>query len=98
MMRIFKRIMLFLIALLIILLVVAAFISGDCKYEKTISINAPVERVWQNTNTLKAMDQWSPWNDLDPDMKKTGQAQRGSQEKKFAGTVKMKMQEKVVRN
>ncbi|STC94977.1 Uncharacterised protein [Chryseobacterium carnipullorum] len=24
----------------------------------------------QQTNTLKAMDQWSPWNELDPQMKK----------------------------
>lgn len=70
MMRTFKRIILLLATLLIILLVWAAFISGDCKYEKSVSINAPVEKVWQNTNTLKAMDQWSPWNDLDPEMKK----------------------------
>lgn len=69
-MRTLKRIILLLTTLLIILLVWAAFISGDCKYEKSISINAPVGKVWQNTNTLKAMDQWSPWNDLDPGMKK----------------------------
>ncbi|WP_228458684.1 SRPBCC family protein [Chryseobacterium aureum] len=70
MMKIIKRLMLFLAAVLIILLGVAAFISEDCKYEKTISINAPVDKVWQNTNSLRAMDQWSPWNDLDPNMKK----------------------------
>lgn len=70
MMRRFKRIFLLLATLLIILLIWAAFIPGDCQYEKSISINAPVEKVWQNTNTLKAMDQWSPWNDLDPGMKK----------------------------
>ncbi|MGG1921867.1 SRPBCC family protein [Chryseobacterium cucumeris] len=70
MMRTFKRIFLLLATLLIILLIWAAFIPGDCQYEKSISINAPVEKVWQNTNTLKAMDQWSPWNDLDPGMKK----------------------------
>ncbi|TXJ00553.1 MAG: polyketide cyclase [Chryseobacterium cucumeris] len=69
-MRTFKRIFLLLATLLIILLIWAAFIPGDCQYEKSISINAPVEKVWQNTNTLKAMDQWSPWNDLDPGMKK----------------------------
>ncbi|QBA23801.1 polyketide cyclase [Chryseobacterium indologenes] len=69
-MKTFKRIFLLLATLLIILLIWAAFIPGDCQYEKSISINAPVEKVWQNTNTLKAMDQWSPWNDLDPGMKK----------------------------
>ncbi|GAB0156849.1 SRPBCC family protein [Chryseobacterium sp. Alg-005] len=69
-MRILKGIIIVLATILILWLVIAAFISGDCQYEKSISINAPVEKVWQNTNTLKAMDQWSPWNDLDPGMKK----------------------------
>lgn len=69
-MKILKGVLLFLAAILIVWLIIAAFISGDFKYEKSISINAPVEKVWQNTNTLKVMDQWSPWNDLDPKMKK----------------------------
>jgi hypothetical protein len=69
-MKILKGIAIVLASILIFWLVLAAFISGDCNYEKSISINAPVEKVWQNTNTLKAMDQWSPWNDLDPKMKK----------------------------
>lgn len=69
-MKILKWIMLVLAAILILWLVAAALISGDFKYEKSITINAPVEKVWQNTNTLKAMDQWSPWNRLDQGMKK----------------------------
>lgn len=69
-MKILKGIIYFLAAILIVWLVAAALISGDCKYEKSISINAPVEKVWQNTSSLRVMDQWSPWNDLDPDMKK----------------------------
>ena len=84
MMRTFKRIFLLLATLLILILLIwAAFIHGDCQYEKSISINAPVEKVWQNTNTLKAMDQWSPWNDLDPGMKKrVDRNNLGSTEKK----------------
>lgn len=69
-MRILKGILIVLASILILWLVIAALISGECKYEKSISINAPAEKVWENTNTLKAMDQWSPWNDLDPGMKK----------------------------
>ncbi|SIQ52075.1 Polyketide cyclase / dehydrase and lipid transport [Chryseobacterium sp. RU37D] len=69
-MKILKWIIIILASILIFWLVAAFFVSGDCKYEKSISINAPVEKVWQNTNTLKAIDQWSPWNDLDPNMKK----------------------------
>lgn len=69
-MKVLKGIIIFLASLLILWMIIAAFISGDCQYEKSISINAPVEKVWQNTNTLKVIDQWSPWNDLDPNMKK----------------------------
>ncbi|MEY8760380.1 SRPBCC family protein [Chryseobacterium tongliaoense] len=69
-MKILKWIIIVLASILIVWLVAAALVSGECKYEKSISINAPAEKVWQNTNTLKAMDLWSPWNDLDPDMKK----------------------------
>lgn len=69
-MKTIKRIFIGLALILVLLLIIAAFISGDCKYEKSITINAPAEKVWQSTNTLKAMDLWSPWNDLDPNMKK----------------------------
>lgn len=69
-MKILKGIAIVMASILIFWLIIAAFISGDCNYEKSISINAPVEKVWQNTNTLKGMDEWSPWNDLDPLMKK----------------------------
>lgn len=69
-MKILKWIIIILASILIIWLVAAAFISGDFKYEKSISIDAPVDKVWQNTNTLKAMDQWNPWNSLDVGMRK----------------------------
>ncbi|MBW8361699.1 MAG: SRPBCC family protein [Kaistella sp.] len=70
-MKILKTVLIVLAAIIAIWLIVAAFISGDCRYEKSISINAPAEKVWENVNSLKAMDQWSPWNEKDPNLKKT---------------------------
>ncbi len=61
------------IALLIIIgipLILALFVSNDMNYEKSIDINAPIEVVWENVNSLSDMDKWSPWNDYDPNMKK----------------------------
>ncbi len=52
-------------------LVVAIFVSGDINYEKSITINKPIEEVWPNVSSLAAMDKWSPWNDLDPNMEKS---------------------------
>lgn len=57
-------------ALVALLLVVALFVPKDFTYEKSITINAPIDTVWVNVNSLSALDKWSPWNDHDPVMKK----------------------------
>lgn len=51
-----------------VLLIIPLFISKDMNYEKSISIDAPIDKVWENVGNLTAMDQWSPWNSKDPDM------------------------------
>ena len=51
-------------------LILALFVSKRMDYEKSISIDAKIEDVWRNTNTLTAMDKWSPWNAKDPNMQK----------------------------
>ncbi len=69
-MKILKYIGLGLLGIIVILLITALFVSKEMKYEKSISINAPIDSVWVNVSTLAAIDKWSPWNDYDPDMKK----------------------------
>ena len=44
------------LALILIPLILALFISKDMNYEKSISINAPVKTVWKNVNSRAAMD------------------------------------------
>lgn len=51
-------------------LIVALLAPNEFKYEKSIVINAPIDSVWKNVNSLSALDKWSPWNDHDPIMKK----------------------------
>ena len=34
-------------------------------------IDASIDKVWENVSTLSAMDQWSPWNEKDPNMERT---------------------------
>ena len=57
-------------ALVALLLVIALFVPKDFNYEKSITINAPIDTVWVNVNSLSALDKWSPWIDHDPVMKK----------------------------
>jgi hypothetical protein len=58
-------------AIIALILIVALFVSNDVKYEKSISIDAPIDSVWLNVGSLSAVDKWSPWNDYDPNMKKS---------------------------
>ena len=53
-----------------LVLIIALFAPKEFKYEKSIVINAPIEKVWENVNSLSALDKWSPWNAQDPNMKK----------------------------
>lgn len=69
-MRILKNIGITLLTIMGISLIVALFVSKDVKYEKSIEINAPIEVVWENVNSLSDMDKWNPWNQYDPTMKK----------------------------
>jgi hypothetical protein len=70
-MKILKFIGIGLVGLIVLLLLIAAFVSKDFSYEKSVVINAPIDSVWINVNSLGAMDKWSPWNDYDPNMKKS---------------------------
>jgi uncharacterized protein YndB with AHSA1/START domain len=54
-----------------IILIIPLFISKDMNYEKSILINAPINKVWENVSSLTAMDAWSPWNAKDPNMQRT---------------------------
>ncbi|MFZ4724908.1 MAG: hypothetical protein ACOYMD_05640, partial [Paludibacter sp.] len=69
-MKALKLIGIGLLVVVAILLIIALFIPKDFAYEKSITINAPIDSVWQNTNSLTGLDKWSPWNDHDPIMKK----------------------------
>ena len=59
-----------LLGLIVLICIVAIFVPKTFSYEKSIEVNAPIDRVWVNTSTLAALDKWSPWNDHEPTMKK----------------------------
>jgi hypothetical protein len=77
-MKILKYIGLAVGGLIALVLIVALFVSKDVKYEKSIVINAPIDSVWLQVSTLSAVDRWSPWNDKDPNMKKSMEGTDGT--------------------
>ncbi|AZA55446.1 hypothetical protein EG348_02290 [Chryseobacterium sp. G0201] len=40
-------------------------------YEKSMVINAPKEKVWQQISSMKSFNEWNPWMKLDKSMKVT---------------------------
>ena len=70
-MKILKYILFAILGLIALILIAAGFTSKDMNFEKSIVINAPIDSVWLNVNSLGAMDKWSPWNEKDPNMKKS---------------------------
>lgn len=58
------------VLLLIVYTVIALLTFGNSyHYEKSVVMNAPREKVWQQINSMKAFNQWNPWMKLDPNMR-----------------------------
>ena len=70
-MKILKIIGLIIVGLLLVITIVTFSVSTDFSYEKSIAINAPIDVVWENTNSLADLDKWSPWVAMDPNIKIT---------------------------
>lgn len=54
--------------LIVLILLVAAVVGTKWSFEKSVQINAPVDKVWSNTNSLHAINTWNPWLDRDPNL------------------------------
>lgn len=66
-----KKILLFLVVVIGIILIVAAFQPSTFHVERSITIAAPVADVFPQVNDLRKVAAWSPWMQLDPAIKVT---------------------------
>lgn len=57
--------------LIIIVLVLAAMKPPTFRIERSTTINAPADRVFALINDLHSWGNWSPWEKVDPSMKRT---------------------------
>lgn len=64
-------------ALVIVLLVVIGTRPSEYKIERSIVISAPAETVWTEVSDFRRWDAWSPWEKIDPEMKKTYEGEPG---------------------
>ena len=67
-MRIVKRIILWIVTIIILLLIISMFLKRKVRIERSVIINAPSEVIFNYVNNLKNWEQWSPWHQKDPNM------------------------------
>ena len=65
------------LVIVLFILIAGLFVSKTFSINKSVVINAPVEKVWSNVNSLQAMTKWSPWLDADPNVKTSFEGQDG---------------------
>ena len=67
-MKLLKKIGLSLLGLVILLAVGSLFISSKLKVERSIEVAAPANAAFEQVNTLRNWEQWSPWHKIDEHM------------------------------
>jgi hypothetical protein len=71
MMRIIKKILLFIVAIIAIMLVVALFVKKDYAISKEIVVNKPKQQVFEYISKLKNQNEYGTWYKMDTAMKQT---------------------------
>lgn len=59
------------VALVVVVLILAALKPGVFRVVRSTTINAPPARVFEFINDFRRWTAWSPWESLDPDLKRT---------------------------
>jgi len=70
-MKILKKVLLGIAALVVIILVIALFVKKSYTIEREVTINKPVPEVFGYIKQIKNQDNYSKWVMQDPNMKKT---------------------------
>lgn len=64
-------VLLALVAIIALILIIASTKPSTVHYERSTVINAPPERIIPHLIDFRKWEAWSPWDKLEPDMKRT---------------------------
>lgn len=70
-MKIIKKLLIGIIAILILAILVAFFLPRKVSVERSLVINAPADIIFKQVNTMKDWAKWAPWFRMDPNMEIT---------------------------
>ena len=65
------QILLALVAIVLVLVIIVAVQPSEFHVERSAKISAPPAEVFSQVNNFHAWEAWSPWEKMDPTMKKT---------------------------
>lgn len=71
-----KKLLLSLAVIIGVFLIFVSTREGKFNYSVTGEINAPVEKVFPYLSDLKLGSEWSPWEKVDPNMKKVSEGNK----------------------
>ena len=77
-MKVLKVLGITLLVILLIGLIAALILPKEMNVSISVDIDAPVDQVWTNVSSMQAQDAWSPWYDVDPDMKVSFDGEAGA--------------------
>jgi hypothetical protein len=68
-MKLLKRIVIGLLALVLLAIIISYLLPRNIIVERSITINAGHDVVFEQVNNLKNLYEWNPWLTIDPEMK-----------------------------
>jgi len=71
MVTVFRNVLLGLIAIVGVLAIVVVFQSSELRVSRETKIDAPPATVFEQVNDLHKWQEWSPWDKMDPEMKRS---------------------------
>ncbi len=76
-MNILKRILLILLIIIGVLLIISFFLPSSYNVSRSVTINSSAERVYQVVLNMEESKNWSPWDDLDTNIRYTYEGENG---------------------
>src|ERR1700692_2744956 len=71
-----KRILVIIVAVLVVLAIVGLLLPRKASVARSITIARPASVVYATVNSFQLFPQWSPWQNLDPNMRQTTEGAR----------------------
>lgn len=69
--KFFKFLLGFFVVIFLAIFITMFALGKEYHFEKSITINAPAEKVWQHVNSMKGINSWSPFMKMDPNMQQS---------------------------